>query len=121
MFADTNQWSDYYVRTVPIERVYSHRLGFRIVYRNHELTPEVFYVPNAWTRPTGQAGTPLKAETVFGTDPAYPYFSIFWLDGNFSHVRLYLPRSRNHHAWGSMPSDWTPGDNFDIEALELRF
>ena len=44
-----------------------------------------------------------KAEVVYDTNPAFPYFSIFWENGEFHHIRLYLEENRDAESWGDKP------------------
>jgi len=113
--------SDYYVKSVPIAKVYMHSLGYRIVYQKSDLNFGVFYVPEQWfDMPANREQDP-KAELVMARNPAYPYFSIFWEAGEFSHIRLYLHESLNHQSYGDLENPESFDDQFDIETLSIEF
>ena len=113
--------SEYFVKSVPIAKVYIHNLGYRIVYQKSDLNFLVFYVPNRWMTMSGSDGEPPKAELYTGIEPEYPYFSIFWKNGEFSHIRLYLNRRLSHESYGDLENPDTFDDKFDVETLALEF
>jgi hypothetical protein len=112
--------SEYYVKTVPISKVYVHRLGYRIVYQKADLSFGVFYVPNRWFQTRG-TGEPPKAELVTQGNSSVPYFSIFWRNGEFDHIRLYLHKNPSDISYGEMDNPEAVNDRFDIETLDLEF
>jgi hypothetical protein len=113
--------SPYFVKSVPISKVYNHKLGYRVVYMTNNFQFKVFYIPTDWFAVAAQTGEIPKAELVFGNEPAYPYFSIFWKDGDFSHIRLYLKRSLNDPTWGDSTILGEIDDKFEVESLALEF
>lgn len=62
-----------------------------------------------------------KGVIVKGMDPAYPYFSIFWKQGEFHSVKLYVHRDLQHESWGTLRLVPDISDKFDIDSLELDF
>lgn len=117
VFADT---SNFYVRTIPIIRIYSHNLGYRVVYMKSDFNLHVIYLPKGWFNVAAQTGEDPKAELVLGRDSAYPYFSVFWEEGEFSHIRLYLHSDLNHQSWGDIDPSWELTDKFKVETLNLK-
>ncbi|WP_020613080.1 hypothetical protein [Sediminispirochaeta bajacaliforniensis] len=113
--------SPYFVKTVSISKVYNHRLGYRVVYMTNDFQFKVLYIPQAWFAVAGQSGEIPKAELVLGNDPAYPYFSIFWKDGQFDHIRLYLKKDLNDTSWGDASTLGDIDSNFNVETLSLEF
>lgn len=113
--------SGYYVKTVPIAKVYMHNLGYRVVYQKSDLNFNVFYVPKRWFDLAGTEREEPKAELVLTNEPAVPYFSIFWRDGQFSHIRLYLHKNLQHDSYGDLKDPESLNDKFDIESLDLEF
>ncbi|MDC7125277.1 MAG: hypothetical protein PQJ46_06910 [Spirochaetales bacterium] len=89
--------SPYYVRTMKIVSVFSHKDGYKIIYRNAKMEYSAFYVPITWF---GTASS--KAEIVYGEGDTYPYFSVFWKDGEFDHIRLYLNKNIRHRSRGDL-------------------
>ncbi len=114
--------SDLYAKSVPISKVYIHQLGFRVVYMKSNSQMAVFYVPQTWFETAAVTGSAPKAEVVYGNEDAYPYFSIFWKDGKFDHIRLYLKSNLNDPSWGEISSDWGDlTDKFKVDTLSLKF
>jgi hypothetical protein len=110
--------SDYFVKTVPIIKVYLHKLGFRVVYWKSDLTFGTFHVPIEWFGSSADS----KAEAVYGSDRSYPYFSIFWKEGEFDHIRFYLIQNKNHESWGDLPNTAELNSKFEnLETLDLEF
>lgn len=108
--------SDMFVKTMPITKIYTHKLGYKVVYLKNDLNFGEFYVPLKWFDTAGGKGVIIK-----GVDPAYPYFSIFWKNGEFHSVKLYVRRDLQHQSWGTLQSLPETSDNFDIDTLELEF
>lgn len=113
--------SPIFVKTVPISKIYNHRLGYRVVYMTNDFDFKVFYVPTEWFSVAGETGEIPKAEIVFGNESAYPYFSIFWKDGAFSHVRIYARNNPNDSTWGDASNLGDINDRFAVESLDLEF
>lgn len=112
--------SEFYVKTLPIIKVYDHNLGYRIVYlkSNFELT--AIYVPKDWFKTASETGEAPKAELVVGKDSAYPYFSIFWKSAEFDHIRIYVQRNLNDPSWGDLDPSIDITEKFNIETLKLN-
>lgn len=91
--------SDFFVKTVPITKVYLYNEGFRILYLKSDLEFGVIYVPIEWFSTSADS----KAEVVYDSNPSFPYFSIFWEEGEFHHIRLYLEKNKNAQSWGDKP------------------
>ncbi|ORC36561.1 hypothetical protein [Marispirochaeta aestuarii] len=114
--------SEFFFKSLPITRVYAHRDGYRIIYRRTNMELADMYVPVDWFQYEPGAGNRGKGELVMDENPAFPYFSIFWKNGEFSHVRLYLREDKNHLSWGIMRNPEAYADRFDVETLDdLQF
>ena len=123
LFASTGAFTEtsrYYVKTVPVIRVYNHALGYRVVYMKSDLTLHVIYLPKEWFKVLAQTGKEPKAELISGRDSSYPYFSVFWEDGEFSHIRLYLQNDLMHPSWGDMDPSVDLTGKFNVETLKLE-
>lgn len=117
VFAET---SKYYVKTIPIIRVYDLTPGYRVVYMKSDFNLHVLYLPKDWFRVAAETGEAPKAELVTGADSSYPYFSVFWEEGNFSHIRLYLHRNLMHESWGDMDLSDGMIEKFNVDTLKLE-
>ncbi len=116
VFAEATE-SPYYVKSVPIVKVYSVEQGYRLVYMNSSMKYSAVYVPIEWF-----GGAAAKAEVVYGRSESYPYFSIFWKDGAFDHIRLYLKSDRTDLTWGDVDSTDDISGKFEgVESIELKF
>ncbi|RKX79758.1 MAG: hypothetical protein DRP87_01835 [Spirochaetes bacterium] len=117
LFADTRE-SNLYVKSLHIVRVYPHKKGFQIVYRKNNMELREFYVPNDWFKGAGS-----KGDLIWGDGREFPYCSIFWKDGEFEHIRLYLHKDLNHESWGGiLESNEQTDEMFEnIETLDLDF
>lgn len=108
--------SEYFVKTVLIEKVYPHSKGYRVLYVKSNLQLGEIYLPHSWFY---QAGG--KGELVYGDDPSYPFFSVFYKDGEFSHIRLYLKRDYNDPSWGVLRNPDQYDDKFNVDTLEIEY
>ena len=117
VFAET---SEFYVKTLPIVKVYDHNLGYRIVYMKSDFELTAIYIPKEWFRSAIETGGAPKAELVAGKDSAYPYFSVFWKGAEFSHVRLYLQSDLNDPSWGDLDPLVDISEKFKVETLKLK-
>lgn len=112
------QESQLFVKSVPIQKVYPHKDGYRVVYIKNNLNLGVAYFPMDWFYGEGAAR---KGEVLYGNDPAYPYVSIFWEDGEFHHVRLYLIPNKAHPSWGVIDYPQEIEERFNVEEFSMDF
>ncbi len=115
IYAQTQQ-ADVFVRSAPIMRIYTHALGYKVVYRKSDLALGEFYVPKTWFLHSGG-----KAELVWGNRQACPYFSMFWVDGRFGYIRLYVLSDLSSDTWGVLTGGTELRDSFDIDDLQIDF
>lgn len=109
--------SEYYVKTVPISKVYTHNLGYKILYVKSDMSLGAFYVPFAWF-----VAPAAKGDLIWGITREYPFFSIFYKNGEFSHIRLYLKKNKDDVTWGgTLKNIPEVREKFNIESLELEF
>jgi hypothetical protein len=101
--------SEYFYYNVPIERVYPYRRGYVIVYRKGGSQMATTYLPREWF--DAAAG---KGELIYLDSGArWPYLSVYYRNGEFTHVRLYLRRNRAHQSWGNIPLGVNLDDHFN--------
>jgi hypothetical protein len=112
--------TDIYVRTIRIEKVFIHSLGYAIVYSKPSgMDYGLCYIPFNWFTEAGGAG-----EIIWGRNRAYPYMSIFWVNGKFSHIKLYFQESLGHQMWEQLRKSYDEvKDVFNVtpETFELEF
>ncbi len=104
-----------FVKTVPIYKIYSHSLGYKVFYTKTDMSLGEFNVPHTWFVAGG------RGEVVFGRDPSYPYFSVFWKDGKFSFIRLFLWEDFSHITWGLLKTGPEVNAQFEVEDLNIDF
>jgi hypothetical protein len=82
-----------------LEKVYPTRLGYILQYRKGVNELGFIPLPVDWF-----AHSAARAEIVTrpkGSD--WPSLSIFYKNGELSHLRLYVHASRAHPTWGNVP------------------
>ena len=104
-----------YVRSVSIMKVLSHTMGYKVLYLKSSMEIGELYLPFTWFKAGG------KAEVVFGGDRSYPYFSVFYREGKFSFIRLYLQESIQHLSWGRLIPREGDEAKFDVDDLTLEY
>lgn len=99
VFAHYNITSDdIYVLNVSIERIFPTSQGYLIQYRGHT-SIHTIAVPIDWFR-----GAATRADIVrLPRGPSWPSMSVFFVNREFSHVRLYVHPARSHITWGNLP------------------
>jgi len=115
--ADTGKNSNFYYVNIPVEKVYPTNKGYVIRYRTQNGVATVG-IPNSWF--VDAAG---KADFVtLPKGPTWPTLSIFYEDGEFSHLRLYVHPYKGHLSWGNVPLGADLTEFFpDDEALRIQF
>jgi len=121
VFAQNNSGNDsnMYVINVPIEKIYPSSMGYIIQFRkNSSLSIGTVGIPNEWF--INAAG---KAEFIrLPSGANWPSMSVFYTDGEFSHVRLYVHRLKSHQTWGNVPQGMDVSKNFkNPDTLEIEF
>jgi len=118
--ATTHEWeeSEYYYFNYTIERIYSHRLGYIVVYRRASNILERVYLPLEWFNDTGG-----KGELVYlGSGKEWPSMIVYYKKGEFSHVRLRIRKYAQHETWGIIPFNVNIDDFFkDIDEVKMVF
>jgi len=104
-----------FVKTIPIVKVFGHNYGYKVIFQKSDMSLGEFYVPTSWFVAGG------KGEIIYGDNTSLPYFSIFWIDGKFSHIRLYVPRNMDHPTWGILSDSEGLQQKFQVEELSLQY
>jgi hypothetical protein len=110
--------SDLYYVTVPIEKVYPYRKGYVVVYRRGANRVGQAYIPFEWFRAAEKKAGLIQ----IGYGKTMPCMSIFYKEGKFHFVRLYVSRLKSHPTWGLIPSGVNIDDRFEgLEELQIGF
>ena len=107
----------YYIN-VPVERIFPTASGYVVQYRNSTNLVGTVGIPIEWFTNSGG-----KAERVHLDNPrGWPTMTVFYSDGEFSHVRLYVHSSRSHQTWGTVPMGADVSRFFgDGESFNLQY
>jgi hypothetical protein len=110
------QETQIYVKSVPILKILSSSEGYKVLYMKSDMQVGEFYIPHSWL---GKAGG--KAEIVFGRDPTYPYFSVFYRDGKFDFIRLYVVDDVKDLTWGILKKSEQELARFKVDTLQIEY
>jgi hypothetical protein len=104
-----------YARTRPIVKVLSHNLGYKIFYVTVRGDVSHFYVPIDWFTNAGGKGS-----ITYGQGAQYPYFSIYWVNHEFSHIKLFLRENLMDDSWGILEAGRsTVQEKFAVEEPQI--
>jgi hypothetical protein len=107
-----------YAFTVSLEKVYPYRKGYIVKYRKGIAKMVDAYLPYEWFHGTGAKGDLIELRS--GTD--WPHMTVFYKNGEFDHVRLYVRKERSHESWGDVPLNVNIDDRFEnVEDIKLEF
>jgi hypothetical protein len=106
--------SAFYPVRIDVVKVFSHGDGFKVVYRKGTADVGAVYLPVHWFVPGG------KAELVRANDPSFPYMTLFYKDGKFDHLRLYVLADQNDLTWGVLSPSEGAG-KFGADDLKMDF
>ncbi|HTX71320.1 MAG TPA: hypothetical protein VMC79_00705 [Rectinemataceae bacterium] len=118
--ADT---SAFYPVRLDVVKVFTHSEGYRVVYRKGYGDFADLYVPVGWFKTTtDSSGTlhPAKAVLVRGDDPSYPYAIVYYKDGKFDHLLLFVKSDPHDPMFGMLAPDEGAG-KFKDEDPKLEF
>jgi len=91
--------SNVYYLTVTIEKIWLAGTGYVVQYRKSSTQIGTIGIPYNWfTSPDSAAEMVLLPK-----GPNWPYMSVFYIDGKFSHIRLYPHWQKSHQTWGVTP------------------
>jgi len=110
--------SEMYYVNYPVEKVFTYRKGYVVLFRQGAHSLKRAYIPYEWFR----AGVK-KAELIqLGDGSAWPSMSVFYKLGDFHAVRLYVAKRASHITWGMLASTVNLDDRFEgIESVDVGF
>ncbi len=114
--SEENKSAFYYVN-VPLEKVYPHQNGYMVLYRKSGSVLTRAYLPLKWFSESAGKAELLKLD--HGT--VWPYMTVYYKEGTFDHVRLFVRREMSHQSWGNLPQGTNLAEEFEIEELKLEF
>jgi hypothetical protein len=119
-FAQENKANpkDAYYKTVTIEKIWMHPLGYVVQYWTSKSQVATAYVPFTWFN----QGVNSKADIIYGSGPANaPHMVIFWVDGKFDHMRLFVDENTGGLTWGVASESSSLDNKFDVQCPPLDF
>ena len=111
VFAQQDSGKDVYVKTVRIAKVYPHGLGYRILYFKSTMEYAEMYVPTTWFTFAGEG----RASVIWGESDEFPYMSIYYADGKFDRILLYLHSNMHDVTWGTLPPGMDLSAKFNVQ------
>jgi len=117
--SNNNESSHLYYVNVRIEKIYPSGDGYVVQYLKSNSQFATIGIPMNWFYDAGS-----KAELLL-LPPGlnWPTMSVFYNNGEFSHVRLYVHQSKGHSTWGNVPQGANLDRFFpeDQETLNFQF
>jgi hypothetical protein len=113
---DKNKSEYYYVNTT-VEKIYPYRKGYVVQYRKGPVGIGRIYLPVEWFNDAAGKGEVIR----LGPGKGWPSLSVYYKNGEFSHVRLYV-RSLSHESWGNIPLSVNLDSHFeDVNEVHLEY
>lgn len=110
--------SEYYPVFVQVEKIYNYSKGYIIRYRKGPFQMANAYLPIEWFNGTSAKGQVVRQ----GSANTWPRLVVYYKDGEFSHLRLYVHRDRNHETWGVARASKELDSKFEnVEGVKLEF
>ena len=125
LFAQNNGGSErderdsaYYYVNITLERIFPYRTGYVVQYKSGVNRINTVYIPNEWFTNAAAKGEIINLPR--GRE--WPSMSVYYKEGEFSHVRLYVHPMRSHQTWGTIPQNVNLDSRFEnVETIELKF
>jgi len=110
--------SEYYYVNVSLEKIFPYRNGYVVQYRKGVNQMDRAYLPMTWF--SSSAG---KGEIItLPTGNTWPSLTVYYKNGEFSHVRLYVHHSESHPTWGVVSQTVNLDSRFeDVETVDIKF
>ena len=110
--------SEYYYVSVSLEKIWPYRMGYVVQYRRGPYNIGRAYLPAEWFTNAASQGEII----ILPAGNAWPSMTVYYRNGEFSHVRLYVHRMHTHQTWGNVPQNVNIDSEFDrIDTINLRF
>jgi hypothetical protein len=108
--------SEYYYKNVSLEKIYPYRAGYVVQYRQGMSKVARAYLPIEWF-----VGSATKGEIItLPSGIAWPSMTVYYKNGEFSHVRLYVHHLTTHQTWGDIPQNVNIDSSFEgVEELKV--
>jgi hypothetical protein len=91
--------SEYYYVNITVEKIFPYSKGYVVQYRKNFFQYVRLYLPANWFTDADSKGEVITLPAGKG----WPSLTVYYRNGQFSHVRLYVHRWSGHPSWGSVP------------------
>jgi hypothetical protein len=108
---------DAYVKTVPIVKISVHEMGYKVSFFNSHQQLQDIYVPLTWFN----KGPNSKADLIYDRAATFPYISVFWIDGKFDHVNIYVLTDFSSPTWDVLIAAGDLSNLFDVQDIPPNF
>ena len=108
---------DAYYKVVPIIKVWMHQLGYMVQFWTSKNQIARMYIPLSWFN----QGANSKADIIYGNEAGFPYVTIFWVDGKFDHINLYVANSYDSLSWGVLSQSTDLTTEFSVQEVPKEF
>jgi hypothetical protein len=114
--------SSLYPVDIRVEKVYAYRSGYVVTYKKGAENINA-YIPNEWFRkPDDPNGFAKAQKLLLGSGPELPHMVVYYQDGQFVRVRLFVRKEVNHETWGYIPLNVNLDQYFEnLETLDIQF
>ena len=110
--------SEYYYVNITLEKIFPYRRGYVVQYKKNFFQYGRLYLPAEWFVDASSKGEIITLPP----GKAWPSLTVYYKNGVFSHVRLYVHHVPNHESWGSIPQNAALDDKFDnVDSVKLEF
>jgi hypothetical protein len=110
--------SEYYYVNITLEKVWPYRRGYIVQYRKGIGRIGRLYLPSEWFTDAASKGEIITLPR----GQSWPTISVYYKNGEFSHVRLYVHPWASHPSWGNVQRNVNIDSNFDnVETLKINF
>ena len=110
--------SEYYYVNITLEKIFPASKGYVVQYRKNFAQYGRIYLPAKWFTDADSKGEVINLPP----GKAWPSLSVYYRNGAFSHVRLYVHRWASHPSWGSIPQRYKIDDQFEnIETVAIEY
>ncbi|MDR0707116.1 MAG: hypothetical protein LBF60_04480 [Treponema sp.] len=122
LFAQDAQDSsgDFYYVKVPIAKIYSYSKGYVVTYNvgTYGTELDTVYIPTSWFSTKENKAVLIEMKAT----PVVPNITVYYRDGAFAHVKLYVKANYSDPSWGYMPLQVNLDDRFEnVTDVSLKF
>jgi len=110
--------SEYYYVNITVEKIFPYSKGYIVQYRKNFAQYGRIYLPANWFTDVDSKGEIISLPP----GQAWPSLTVYYRNGQFSHVRLYVHRWASHPSWGGVPQRYNLDDLFDnIDSVKIEY